>query len=167
VKREAVPLLLAGQLPEPDQLLSTEARHLATLQQFNLLQHQLNARPKAHNHYFREAWVSPNDNSLRVTMDRHIQIEPYFNAHAVTEMTRPMRVFREFVVLELKFTARFPSWLRELVSKFNCMQLSASKYGEGIVLLGESRFHDGDQAFDWEGWNPRECEDRAGALPLN
>src|SRR5882724_5039635 len=98
VRREAVPLLIAGQLPDAEHIFSKEARHLITLQKFNLLQHQLNARPKAHNHYFREAWVSPNDNSLRVTMDRHIQIEPYFNANAVTEMTRPMRVFREFVV---------------------------------------------------------------------
>src|SRR3954469_5329933 len=110
VRREAVPLLIAGQLPDPDHLFSKEARHVATLQKFNLLQHQLNARPKAHNHYFREAWASPNDNALRVTVDRRVEVEPYFVANAVTVMTRPTRVFPESVILELKFGTRFPDW---------------------------------------------------------
>src|SRR5882672_9291154 len=110
VRREAVPLLMAGQLPEARQILSRESRHLATLQKFNLLQHRLNARPKAHNMYLREAWVSPRDNSLRVTLDRKIHIEPYFIAAAPVELSRPTRIFRENVILELKFTTRFPAW---------------------------------------------------------
>jgi SPX domain protein involved in polyphosphate accumulation len=70
VRREAVALLVAGQLSEPEQLLSREPRHLVALQRFNLLQSQFNARPKAHNQYQREAWVSAEDNSIRVTFDR-------------------------------------------------------------------------------------------------
>src|SRR6266404_1137438 len=163
VRRETVPLLAAGHLPEPDHLLSKETRHLATLQRFNLLQHQLNARPKAHNTYFREAWVSAHDNSLRVTMDRKVRMEPHFKSNAITEMTHPVRVFQEFVVLELKFTGRFPGWLRELVTRFNLMQFAASKYTEGVLLLGENRFHDGDRGFDWEGWSPREFQTRSGS----
>src|SRR6266850_3672857 len=92
VKPEAVPLLFAGHLPGPEQILSRETRHLATLQRFSLLLHQLNARPKVHNRYLREAWVSPRDNSVRITLDRNIRIEPYFMAKAVTQMTRPTRV---------------------------------------------------------------------------
>jgi hypothetical protein len=148
VRRDAVPLLLAGQLPEPDYLLSKEPRHLAALQRFNLLQHQLNARPKAHNNYQREAWVSPHDNSVRVTFDRNIRIEPWFRPDPVVRMINPIRVFPEFVVLELKFTTRFPNWFKELVQRFNLMQFSSAKYSEGVVLLGEHRFHDGDKALD-------------------
>jgi len=155
VRREAVPLLIAGQLPDAGHIFSKEARHFATLQKFNLLQHQLNARPKVHNHYFREAWASPHDNALRVTIDRRVEIEPYYLANAVTEMAKPTRVFPGIVILELKFGLRFPEWMRELVTRFNLMQFSASKYSEGILLLGEHRFHDGDLAFDWEGWTPR------------
>ena len=157
VRREAVPLLLAGQLPGPGQVLSKEARHLETLQKFNLLQHQLNARPKTHNTYLREAWVSPRDNSLRVTIDRNVRIEPYFVAKAPVEMFSPTRIFRGTVILELKFTTRFPAWFKELVSAFHLMQFSASKYAEGVLLIGESRFHDGDRAFDWQGWNAKEA----------
>ena len=74
VWRAAVPLLLAGQLPEPGQLFSREPRHLAALQRFNQLLLQLNAHPRLHNHYLREAWVSPDANSVRVTFDRNIRI---------------------------------------------------------------------------------------------
>jgi hypothetical protein len=148
VRREAVPLLLAGQLPEPGHLLSKEPRHLVALQRFNLLQHQLNARPKAHNHYLREAWVSPHDNSVRVTFDRNIRIEPWFRAEPVVEMMNPIRVFPEFVVLELKFTTRFPNWFKEMVRRFNLMQFSSAKYSEGVVLMGEHRFHNGDKRLD-------------------
>jgi SPX domain protein involved in polyphosphate accumulation len=150
VKREAVPLLVAGQLPTPDQLFSKEPRHLIALQRFNQLLLQIDARPKAHNNYLREAWVSAQDNSIRVTFDRNIRIEPYFKAHAVVEMMNPIQVFPEFTVLELKFTTRYPNWFKELVRAFNLMQFASAKYSEGIVILGESRFHDGERALDYE-----------------
>jgi hypothetical protein len=73
-------------------------------------------------------------------------------------MARPVRVFPGLVILELKFSGRFPVWLRELVRRFNLMQFAASKYTEGVLLLGENRFHDGERGFDWEGWSPREFE---------
>src|SRR5207302_2518409 len=41
VRRDAVPLLVAGQLPDPGHILSREARHLETLHHFNLLLNQL------------------------------------------------------------------------------------------------------------------------------
>jgi SPX domain protein involved in polyphosphate accumulation len=155
VRREAVPLLLAGQLPDPDQLFSREARHVTTLERFNLLLHQLNARPKAHNNYLREAWVSPHDNSIRVTFDRQIRIEPCFVAHAPIAMENPMRVFPDVTVLELKFTNRFPNWFQELVRVFHLMRFSSAKYAEGVLLLGEEKFHDGDESFDWQQRSPQ------------
>jgi SPX domain protein involved in polyphosphate accumulation len=156
VRREAVAMLVAGQLPQPDHLLSREPRHLVALQRFNLLQSQLNARPKAHNRYLREAWVSRTDNSVRVTIDRDICIEPCFVAKALSTISRPVRVFRGLAVLELKFTTRYPNWLNELVQRFDLMQFSSAKYVEGVELLGEHRFHDGEQSLAWRGLVPRE-----------
>jgi hypothetical protein len=150
VKRDAVPLLIAGQLPSPDQLFSNEPKHLLAIQRFNLLVHQLNASPKAHNSYLREAWVSPNDNSVRVTFDRNIRIEPYFGAQAIIPMTNPVQVYPEFTVLELKFTTRYPDWFKQLVRVFSLMQFSSAKYSEGIILLGEHRFHNEERALDSE-----------------
>ena len=144
VRREAVPLLLAGQLPEFGDVLSDEPRHWMALERFNQLQQQLGARPKLHNRYLREAWVGPHDNSVRVTFDRQIHIEPYFGDQPVVAMTRPRRIYREFVVLELKFTTRHPNWFRLLVERFNLMRSTASKYCGGVSILGEDLFHTGN-----------------------
>jgi SPX domain protein involved in polyphosphate accumulation len=162
VRRDAVPLLLAGQLPEPEHLLSREPRHLAAIQRFHELQLKLNARPKLHNRYSREAWVSPHDNSVRVTFDRNVHVEPFFQTEAVTEMTNPLHVYKENCILEIKFTNRFPDWLRELVRSFNLMRSAAAKYVGGVLFLGEYRFHDGEKGLDWQGLTPHEWE---GILP--
>ena len=161
VRREAVPLLLAGQLPEPSDLLSKEPRHLVALQRFNFLMVRLEARPKVHNSYLREAWVSRNDNAVRVTFDRCIRIEPYFEPQAIVEFSSPVQVFPEFVVLELKFTNRFPNWFQEMVRVFDLMQFSSAKYSEGVGVLGEHRFHNGERAL-----NASESCDRLAAEAL-
>jgi SPX domain protein involved in polyphosphate accumulation len=148
VRRETVPSVVAGHLPAPEQLLSGEPRHWAALQRFNLLLHQLQACPKAHTSYRREAWVRPNDNSVRITFDRDIRIEPHFKAKPVVAMTRPARLFPEFVVLEIKFTTRFPNWLKEMVRHFNLTQSASAKYSGGVSLLGERRFQSAGQPFD-------------------
>ena len=146
VRREAVPLIVSGQLPSSEQLLSPEPRHLAGLQRFNELLLRLNAAPRLHNHYQREAWVSPHDNSVRVTFDRNIRVEPYFGDDAVVAMSHPTRIYEDFVVLELKFTTRFPNWFNALVSRFNLMRAAAMKYSGGVEIVGEDHFQPGRPA---------------------
>jgi len=142
VRSDAVPLLLAGQLPDREQVLSDEPRHYDSLQRFHYLLLQFNARPKAHNAYLREAWVSAENNSIRVTFDRRILIEPFFKAEAVVPMTHPIHIYSECVVLEIKFSYRFPNWFEELVEQFNLVRYSAAKYSMGVVMLGEERFYE-------------------------
>ncbi len=141
IRREVVPLIVAGQLPEPERLISNEARHLVALQRFNELLLRLNATPRLHNHYYREAWVSRHDNSVRVTFDRHIRVEPYFGTEAVVVMQRPTQIYSDFVVLEMKFTTRFPNWFNALISRFNLMRGAAMKYSGGVDSVGENLFH--------------------------
>ena len=43
------------------------------------------------------------------------------------------------MVLELKFTNRFPDWFKDLVRVFGLTQCGAAKYAEGVELLGEHR----------------------------
>ena len=59
VRRSAVNWLLAGHLPEPSHLISQDPKQLVALQRFSLLANDLDAKPKAHVAYVREAWVSP------------------------------------------------------------------------------------------------------------
>jgi hypothetical protein len=160
VRRAVVAQLLAGQMPPANQFFSTEPRHRVALENFLVLMQSINARPKAHNAYEREAWVSPHDNSVRVTFDRHIRIEPHFRDDCVTAMRQPVTVYSPMVVFELKFTDRFPNWFNELVQRFNLMQGASAKYCGGVLQLGEERFNT-QSAFELSPFPP---ERRAGPV---
>jgi hypothetical protein len=139
VRREEARWLLAGHLPEPSHLISKDPRQLVALQRFCEYAHALRATPKAHIAYLREAWVNREDNSVRVTMDRQVRCEPELEGKLSTQMNHPVLVFGDAVVLELKFTNRFPNWFGDLVRVFGLMQCGAAKYVDGVTRLGESR----------------------------
>jgi hypothetical protein len=141
VRRDAVNWLLAGQLPEPAHLVSKDPRQLIALQGFCRLMHDVRAKPKAHIAYLREAWISPRDNSVRVTLDREVKCEPEPKARLNTQLINPVAVFSNEVILELKFTDRFPDWFKELTRVFGLMQCGAAKYVEGVMRVGEQRIN--------------------------
>ena len=137
VRRDGVEALLAGQLPVPHHLVSKEPKQLIALQNFCRLLASLEATPKAHIAYLREAWINRYDNSVRVTLDRDVRCDPEPSARLSTDMVQPVTVFGNKVVLELKFTNRFPDWFKELVRVFGLMQCGAAKYVDGVALVGE------------------------------
>ncbi len=136
VRAEAVSGLLAGHLPEPAHLVSHDPKQLVALQCFCQAVNELQAQPRTHVAYLREAWISREDNSVRVTMDREVRTETDPVARLVPEMTNPVLVFGDRIVLELKFTGRFPDWFKELVRIFGLMQCGAAKYADGVTRLG-------------------------------
>jgi len=140
IHRPAVEAVLGGQLPEVAELVSQDARQLVAIQRFIELSTDLNAYPVAHVSYDREAWISPHDNSVRVTFDRNVLISPEFTARFTADMDDPTSVFGSLVILELKFTGRFPDWFAEMVRIFGLRQGSASKYADGIAVKGEHHF---------------------------
>jgi SPX domain protein involved in polyphosphate accumulation len=141
VRRDAVPLILAGQHPEANMMISPDPKHLVAVQRFCELMLENRAHPKAHVAYYREAYISPLNNSVRITMDRDVRCCPEPTARLVTEMDNPVYPFgKNNVVLELKFTGRFPDWFRELVHSFGLVQCSAAKYVDGVAVAGENRF---------------------------
>lgn len=140
IKRSAVEPVLAGHLPSPSELVSGDPRQLVAIQRFVDLMHRDRAVPVAHVRYDREAWISVADNSVRVTLDRNVSISPEFVTRFSEQMDDPTCVFGRLVVLELKFTGRFPDWFKELVRVFNLRQGSASKYADGVARKGEASF---------------------------
>jgi len=139
VQRSAGDLLLAGQLPGPEHLITHNPHHLAALQRFCHLMQRLNAHPMVHIAYSREAWVSPQGNSVRVTIDREVRGEPRREAAFVTQMSNPVFPFGRQQVLELKFTDRFPGWFNDMVQHFDLAQTGAPKYCGSVAGAGESR----------------------------
>ena len=85
----------------------------------------------------REAWISPYDNSVRVTLDRQVYADSEPSCRLTTSMDNPALLFKNLVILELKFTNRFPDWFGDLVRVFGVMQCGAAKYADGVVALGE------------------------------
>jgi hypothetical protein len=139
VHRRAGDLLLMGQLPGPEHLITGKPHHLAALQRFCLLMQRLNAHPTVHVAYVREAWVSAQGNSVRVTIDREVRGEPRREAVFSTAMQKPVYPFRQRHVLELKFTDRFPGWFKDIVQYFDLVQTGAPKYCGIVSETGEQR----------------------------
>jgi len=135
VRQDALSHLLTGHLPDLEHLVSKAPNHLVAVQRFCYLMEELHARPKVHIAYDREAYVSDND-EVRVTMDRNICAEPNLTPSIKTKMESPARSFIGNVILELKFTNRFPDWFGELVRSFHVMQWGAAKYVESVEGIG-------------------------------
>ena len=74
-------------------------------------------------------------------MDRQVESQPNARPRLIARSPRPHRVFGKTVILELKFTARYPKWFRDLVETFDCVQMGAAKYSEGIFTKGEDWVH--------------------------
>ncbi|HMP81196.1 MAG TPA: VTC domain-containing protein [Verrucomicrobiota bacterium] len=136
VRREAVKSLLSGILPAPEHLVSKDPKQLVALQNFCRCMVDIQAQPRTHVAYLREAWISQHDNSVRVTMDREVRTETDPTVHLSSDLVHPRLVFGKMVVLELKFTGRFPDWFKELVRVFGLMQCGAAKYADGVTRLG-------------------------------
>ncbi len=143
VRREAVDWVLRGHLPPAGYLVSNDAKSLGAMQRFSELLKLVAATPKAHIAYLREAWVHPDNNSVRVTMDREVRCAVETTARLAAEMDRPVTVFGKSVVLEVKFTGRFPKWFAQMTRVFGFKQCSAAKYVDGVTLMGDREFDPG------------------------
>lgn len=137
VRREILPAVLAGHPPMASEMLSDDPRHAEALRAFCRHVTELNARPRVHVAYRREAWLTPRDNSVRVTFDRQVRSCPEPTISLSPDMKNPVMVFGGQVVLEIKFTGRFPPWVGEMVRVFGLRRTSAAKYVDGVVVMEE------------------------------
>ena len=137
VRKDIVPWLLAGHLPGPEHLLRDDPKSLVAIQNFVKLVDRLQARPLAHVAYLREAYVDAGNDNVRVTLDRAVRTEARPEPIFTTTMKNPSLPFGHRVILELKFTDRFPDWCRHIVEHFGLMQCGAAKYCEGLAGLPE------------------------------
>ncbi len=141
ITRDAAALLGHGHLPGSDDLVKEEDDSLVALQEFNRLHSLLNAGPVAHIAYKREAWIGEDEHTrTRITMDRQVRSEPRNEMRFDFHMENPALVFGKDVILELKFTNRFPYWFRDMVQRYELKHQSAAKYVDGVALRGEHAY---------------------------
>lgn len=135
VKKEAVEHVLAGQLPPPELMLSHSAKSFQALHAFIHAVLRLHARPTLMVTYQREAYLDLKHNAVRVTMDRRVRMAPRPNLDFSLETDGFVQPFGDQVILEIKFTNRFPGWAGDMVRALGLRRDGAAKYCEGIANL--------------------------------
>lgn len=143
IKRSSVKRLLMGCPPEREDLLDpADPEAWGAIQGFCHLQHSLNGKGRTIVGYTREAWNAPDNDDVRVTFDRKL-VGAWFNDQLPID--EALRVDRAWVhppiegngtVLELKFTGRFPNWMRDLVRSFDLYRTCMAKYVNCVMALG-------------------------------
>ena len=144
VTRETVRRLLDRRAPSPREI-GLRGAEADGYSEFVGLVEQLDAHPILHVGYRRQAYMGLFQPDARVTFDRGIVCAPAGELDALDETTVTQAIENQRVVLELKFTGRFPNWIEMLVEHFELQRTSYSKYGEsvrrgGIASIGYSSF---------------------------
>lgn len=119
---------------EVDELLTRRVRseldtsNDAALEEFSCLWLLGDTRPVVRVKYEREAYESKNGDPVRVTFDHRL-------AHLLTSDFNLQRNGRGWLdtpvdqtIFEVKFTGRYPDWLRELAHGFQLQRTSVPKY---------------------------------------
>lgn len=135
VKRTCTDRLLAGHWLDRSDLIDDSEQNFRALYNFCELCQKIQARPTAYTSYLREGYEPADSNLQRVTFDRHLRAGPYRGSIDISELERWAKPDVPGVVLELKFTDRYPEWMRTLVESFNLNRTSMPKYVECVTLL--------------------------------
>lgn len=93
----------------------------------------LEAGPKLHVAYYREAYVSAEDNSVRLTFDRKVRSEPVTNLRISTNMRGPLPLCKNLVVVEFKCSGPTPAWFEAAASMLGLQTRNFAKYVTGVV----------------------------------
>lgn len=138
VTRQAVRQLLLRKGPSQSWLMQDNGnpKSGSALLNFCNLSDSIGAAARIYVSYAREAYVSPNSNSVRVTFDRRLFGTPHQQGAGLSMPEDGVRPNVGGVILELKFTDRFPEWIRELVQAFDLQRTSVPKYNHCIKALG-------------------------------
>ncbi len=141
VGRPLVRSLLQGEWPDPTQLAGSgnNGKPAAALAAFRKGSEAIGAAPLIYVSYQREAYVSPKSNHVRITFDRQLLGSPFdWDSFFIPPKTgdRPAIGNAAGVILELKFTDRFPGWMQELVEAFTLQRRSVPKYNLCIETMG-------------------------------
>ncbi len=108
---------------------------------FVRLVNELDARPVVLIRYIRESWVGKNNQSTRITFDRHLE-------YALTKkwsLEKPKRWRRmdtatafqlsfSPMILEMKSSSQVPNWMLELVRFFSLQRVGFCKYSTAMRL---------------------------------
>lgn len=109
------------------------AKDRDTLLQFQLYLRALQARPVVLVRYMRQAFEDDSCNRVRITFDRELSFKSANTPLITTNGSGWHQIPMDFVVLEIKFTNRYPVWLNDMVKIFDLKQTAMSKYCSSVT----------------------------------
>ncbi len=128
VQQNDIESILSG-MHLPPQKYKTDEQ---ILKQFQLYMNYIKARPVVKIRYMRQAYEGDSDNRVRVTFDRKLS----YNVTGLSDVSMNDQGWHSTgvgrVILEIKFTARYPAWLNQMVKCFDLQRQSMSKYATSI-----------------------------------
>jgi VTC domain-containing protein len=149
VTRESLWRVLDPRQTLVEGLVSGDSKESKALFQFRDHMAGIAAAPRVAVRYMREAYVSDLEEPVRITFDRHLACLPclsYTSSVWDLSSSKWKDVFEFPIILEIKFTNRFPFWVRRIIERFELRRTSVAKYvvcvktlqREGIPVEGES-----------------------------
>jgi len=100
----------------------------AIMDQFQYYVSTLHARPIVLVRYKRQAFEDTSHNRVRITFDRKLAYKATNKPELCVQGNGWREVPMDFVVLEIKFTEKYPVWLNDMAKIFDLKQTSMSKY---------------------------------------
>lgn len=130
VRHQDIPMLMQGlSLPHQDFRTNREA-----LDQFQLYVKNIMAKPTVLIRYMRKAYESESENRVRITFDRELcyKVTPEPRVTLNGSGWQSNHLMLQGVILEIKYTGKYPVWLSRLVTTFNLNSRSISKYATSV-----------------------------------
>jgi len=128
--RDTVERVLRGQIIPDTVFLKPSSQERTNLYAFRDHIEYLHATPKAMVRYEREAYVSSLEEPVRITFDRRLSALSceHYDPTLWTYDSRWLTLDDIPVILEVKFTDRFPGWVTRMVQRFGLIRTSFAKY---------------------------------------
>ncbi len=136
LSQEAARQVLEGQMPSFTPTTGNFPTD-SVLQKFLRIMESIQARPRLHVSFLREAYVTDSD-AVRVTLDRQVNCSSRTSGFWNCQMSDATHLFGDQVLLELNFAGRFPKWLREMVETFDLTEGEADKFVKGMSASGRT-----------------------------
>ncbi|HBP18594.1 MAG TPA: hypothetical protein DEA08_12520, partial [Planctomycetes bacterium] len=126
-------------LLDPDELLGEAEDSGRIAARVSRLAAELELRPAVLIRYRRRAFVAPRERRLRITFDEVVQAFAPDDGR-LEGSARPL-LPTGWVVLEVKFDQRMPSWTRSALISLGLRLQPFSKYAEGMLALRGAASH--------------------------
>lgn len=78
--------------------------------------------------YEREPFVSRFDGNLRITFDKNLRFLTNTNYYRIFEESNLQSVLKNKIIIEIKFNRSVPTWLKNIISRYDLKRTSLSKY---------------------------------------